>query len=147
MSLIVAVVLIFILTTMFKMDIITHVFSDIWVKLLHPLGTDRITLTVAENNQPYLSSWLGTFGQWFLWLFLASSALLFYKVLPNIKRYEKVLLSSVYLIFLITLIFSRISDSLVSRRCSVSFRSLRVSCLSTISCSSWRLRVSSSARS
>ncbi len=39
--------------------------------LLHPFGTNRISLTVAENAQPYISDWLSQTGPIFFWLFFA----------------------------------------------------------------------------
>ncbi len=92
-------------------EIITHTIGDIQNKLIHPLGTDRIMLTVAENNQPYFSSWSGTFGMGFFWLFLFASVLLFYEALEGLKRYERYIMSGLYLLFMIALIFSRYSAS------------------------------------
>ncbi len=80
-------------------------------QLLHPIGTDRITLTVAENNQPYFSTWKGTFGIKYFWLFFAAAVLLFYEAVQKMKRNERYVLSAVYAIFLICLIFSRYSTA------------------------------------
>jgi len=77
--------------------------------LLHPIGTDRITLTVAENNQPYFNVWKGTFGLSFFWLFFISSVLIFYTSLKRFKKSEKYILSLAYALFIICIIFSRIS--------------------------------------
>jgi len=43
--------------------------SQIIDRLLHPFGTDRISLTVAENQQPYLNDWISQIGRSFFWLF------------------------------------------------------------------------------
>ncbi len=79
--------------------------------LLHPMGTDRITLTVAENNQPYFDSWKSEFTIGFFWLFFFSSAFLFYKAMGSLKLKNKILLSSGYIIMLFALIFSRYSSN------------------------------------
>jgi asparagine N-glycosylation enzyme membrane subunit Stt3 len=79
--------------------------------LLHPIGTDRITLTVAENNQPFFGTWKGTFGIWFFWLFVSGSVLLFYEAIQKLKKIEGYILSGVFAVFLISLIFSRYSPN------------------------------------
>ncbi len=99
------------LSLLINPEIIAHTIGDIQNKLIHPLGTDRIMLTVAENNQPYFSSWSGTFGIEFFWLFLLASVLLFYEALEGLKKYERYIMSGIYFLFMIALIFSRYSAS------------------------------------
>ena len=81
--------------------------SEIITGLLHPIGTDRITLTVAENNQPYFSTWQGTFGLNFFWLFFISSAIIFYEIVKNFRRTERIALTTSYILFMLAMIFSR----------------------------------------
>lgn len=80
-------------------------------QLLHPIGTDRLTLTVAENNQPYFDVWRDTFGIWFFWLFFAASVLLFYEAVQKLKKSERYILAAAFAVFLICLIFSRYGPS------------------------------------
>jgi hypothetical protein len=81
------------------------------IQLLHPIGTDRITLTVAENNQPYFGTWKGTFPIRYFWLFLAAAVLLFYEAIQKLRKSERYVLSAVYGIFLLCLIFSRYASN------------------------------------
>jgi asparagine N-glycosylation enzyme membrane subunit Stt3 len=80
-------------------------------QLLHPIGTDRITLTVAENNQPYFGTWKGTFTLQYFWLFIAGAIILFYEAVQGLKKNEKFTLTAVYAIFLTCLIFSRYNST------------------------------------
>jgi asparagine N-glycosylation enzyme membrane subunit Stt3 len=87
--------------------------SELKKQLLHPVGTDRIALTVAENNQPYFGTWKGTFRMRYFWLFFAAAVLLFYEAIQKLKRSEKYVLATIYALFLICLIFSRYSSESV----------------------------------
>lgn len=94
-------------------DMVSHIIRDIRVGLLHPQGTDRIALTVAENNQPYFGSWKGTYGIEFFWLFIISAVIIFYEAVSKLKKIERYLLSTVYFLFLIGLVFSRYASNSV----------------------------------
>ncbi|MDP7521102.1 MAG: STT3 domain-containing protein [Candidatus Pacearchaeota archaeon] len=81
--------------------------------LIQPIE-NRFSLTVAENKQPYfLNDWRNNFGPivfnipLFFWLFFIGSVLLFNNMIKKLKKKEKIILTSSYLIFLICLIFSR----------------------------------------
>ncbi|MFH0832028.1 MAG: STT3 domain-containing protein [archaeon] len=80
-------------------------------QLLHPMGTDRITLTVAENNQPYFGTWKSTFTMRYFWLFMAGAAVIFYEAIAKMKKQERIILSAVYSVFLVCLIFSRYASN------------------------------------
>ncbi len=88
-------------------SLIFNYIGSLQTQLLHPMGTDRITLTVAENNQPYFDTWKGIFTLRYFWLFIAAAVLLFYEAIEKLKKSEKYILSAVYALFLICLIFSR----------------------------------------
>lgn len=78
--------------------------------------TDRLSYTVAENKQPFFSDWKGNFGPLFggiplfFVLFFVGSLSIFYSAIKKIPRKKWVLFFS-YLVFLVALIFSRISPN------------------------------------
>jgi asparagine N-glycosylation enzyme membrane subunit Stt3 len=90
-------------------------FEEISDNLLHPLGNDRWQLTVAEQHQPYFTSWIGQFGPiWFniplyLTLFMIGSVILFYNLVKNMK--DQVKMTVVYLLFLLSFTMSRYSSA------------------------------------
>lgn len=95
---------------------ITNQINEIQEHLIHPLGTNRFSVTVAENRQPYfIDEWKGNFGPLFydiplfFWLFIIGSILLFYNMLKNLHKKDRLLLTISYLIFILCLIFSRYS--------------------------------------
>ncbi|MFH1249386.1 MAG: STT3 domain-containing protein [archaeon] len=90
---------------------VLHIIGDVQVGLLHPQGTDRISLTVAENSQPYFSSWAATYTPMIFWIFVLSAVMLFYESIRELKRIERYILSSAYFLFLISIIFSRYSSN------------------------------------
>ena len=93
-------------------SMVLHIVKDIQVGLLHPQGVDRIALTVAENSQPYFSTWKSTYMDIrFFWIFIASAILLFYNAIRELRKTERYLLSGIYFLFLMALIFSRYSGS------------------------------------
>ncbi len=64
-------------------------FSDIVTTLLHPFGTSRVGLTVAENAQPYISDWLSQTGPIFFWLFFAGLATFGINISRGIKNKKR----------------------------------------------------------
>ena len=95
---------------------IVNEFKDNIDHLIHPFGTDRFTLTVAENRQPYfIDEWRGSFGPivigipLFFWLFFIGSIFLFWDILNKIEKKERIILTLAYALFLFALIFSRYS--------------------------------------
>ncbi|MBI5148123.1 hypothetical protein HZA33_00405 [Candidatus Pacearchaeota archaeon] len=106
-SLVLVIIIALVFMLIFNREQIVHIISDIKIGLLHPLGIDRITLTVAENNQPYFGTWKGTFGLSFFWIFVFASVLLFYEAISELKSIEKFFLTTIYFVFLVALIFSR----------------------------------------
>jgi dolichyl-diphosphooligosaccharide--protein glycosyltransferase len=85
--------------------------NSVFTSLLHPMGVDRLTLTVAENNQPYFDSWVSQFGLNFFWLFFFASIFLFFEAVNILKLKNKFLLTVGYSVMLFFLIFSRHSAS------------------------------------
>ncbi len=89
--------------------------DEISDNLLHPLGNDRWELTVAEQHQPYFTTWVGQFGpNWFnlplyLTLFMVGSIILFYNMVGRNKI--KIKLTAVYVLFLLAFTMSRHSPN------------------------------------
>jgi len=74
--------------------------------LLNPT-TGRWSSTVAENKQPYYTEWVSNFGKMFFWIFMIGSIVLFKEMFNKIKRKDAIILTCLYVFFLIGLIFSR----------------------------------------
>ncbi len=79
--------------------------------------TGRWNITVAENRQPYYTEWAGNFGPFInnipvsFWLFFTGSVVLFKKALKKIKKKDSWILTGLYVLLLLGLIFSRYSGS------------------------------------
>jgi asparagine N-glycosylation enzyme membrane subunit Stt3 len=89
--------------------------TEITDSLLHPLGNDRWELTVAEQSQPYFTSWVAQFGpSWFnlpayLILFMVGSILLFFNMVKSHKK--KFVMTITYILFLLGFVMSRHSPN------------------------------------
>jgi len=83
--------------------------KEIYIGLTEPFGETRWALTVAENHQPYIKEWVGQLGWPFILLFLLGSVVLFYEMLVvlNIERFKLLIITVVYLIFILGFVFSR----------------------------------------
>ncbi len=89
-------------------------FGDIVNTLLHPFGTGRVGLTVAENAQPYISNWISQTGTIFFWLFFAGLIPIGISMSKGIKTRKRRITFSILWIFLISgLLLSRISATSV----------------------------------
>ncbi len=85
-------------------------FSDITNTLLHPFGTERVGLTVAENAQPYISDWLSQTGPIFFWLFFAGLITFGINISQGIKnRKRKGGFVALWIIFIGGLLLTRLS--------------------------------------
>ncbi|MFW5890642.1 MAG: STT3 domain-containing protein [bacterium] len=84
---------------------------DISDRVLHPFSTERVSLTVAENAQPYLNDWISQTGKVLFWLFFGG-LILFGISLSNIvkTKKEKVIFSLFWILMVLGIIFSRISS-------------------------------------
>ncbi|MEK6823632.1 MAG: hypothetical protein AABY06_01230 [Nanoarchaeota archaeon] len=75
--------------------------------------TGRWNQTVAENKQPYFTEWVGSFGPFIknipimFWLFFVGSIVFFKNILKEIKKKDSWILTGLYVLFLLGLIFSR----------------------------------------
>lgn len=79
--------------------------------------TGRWNTTVAENRQPFFTEWGASFGPFLrgipvmFWLFFAGSIVLFKKMLNKLKTKESWILTGLYVLFLVGLVFSRYSGT------------------------------------
>ncbi len=79
--------------------------------------TGRWNQTVAENKQPYFTEWVGSFGPFIknipimFWLFFIGSIVFFKNMLKEIRKKDSWILTGLYFLFLLGLIFSRHSSS------------------------------------
>jgi asparagine N-glycosylation enzyme membrane subunit Stt3 len=92
--------------------------EQMYINLVRPWGISRWHLTVAEQNQPYITDWFGQFGKNFVYLFMFGSVLLFYETIRKIKQSLKKLkipgvsvysLTIFYAMFIFAFTFSRYS--------------------------------------
>jgi len=93
---------------------IISMLSGIWSILLQPFGTERISLTVAENAQPYLISWISQIGKPLFWLSIFGIILIGIELGRKIsKKSYKILFSSIWIILISGILFSRYSPTSV----------------------------------
>jgi len=95
-----------------KGENIFQMMGYIWSNLLHPFGLGRLGLTVAENAQPYLVSWMDQMGKTFFWMFIAGLVFIGIDISKGIKQTkERNLFILFWIIMFSGIIFSRISAS------------------------------------
>ena len=88
--------------------------NSIIQSVLHPFGTDRVSLTVAENKQPYLNDWISQIGSRMFWFFYAGLIAIGLVISKGVaKRKHKLLFAIAWIIFITAVLFSRISASSV----------------------------------
>ncbi len=86
--------------------------GEVWTRLLHPFGLDRVGLTVAENAQPYLLDWMNQTGKIFFWMFFAGIILIGFEIAKGIeKKKNKIWFGIVWIIMISGILFSRISST------------------------------------
>lgn len=128
LSIIVTIIIVIIIALVFfGPSFLTNQLKDIVDHLIHPFGTDRFTLTVAENRQPYFTDeWKSSFGPiifnqpLFFWLFFIGSIFLFFETFNKLFKKERIILTIGYAIFLFCLIFSRYSSTSIFNGTSTS---------------------------
>jgi asparagine N-glycosylation enzyme membrane subunit Stt3 len=75
--------------------------------------TGRWNITVAENRQPYFTEWAASFGPYIknipllFWLFFIGSVFLFRKMLDKLDKKDAWILTGLYVLFFMGLVFSR----------------------------------------
>lgn len=110
-----ALIPIIILSISLGASFLPHLFQDLIIKLTNPY-VDRLSLTVAENRQPYYLEWKGNFFpivkdfSIFFWMFFIGSIILFYEIVKKLNLKENIILVSSYTLFLFAFIFTRYSQ-------------------------------------
>jgi len=94
-----------------KPSLFIGIFEALKERLLYPFGRARTGLTVAENQQLYLTDIFASFGKSFFWMFFFGLILLFYETVKNLEKKEKRILVASFVVFLTGFIFSRYSPS------------------------------------
>ncbi len=108
-SLIISLLFVFLITSIFfGPTFLPSKVLDLKEEFIHPFGTGRITLTVAESHQPYFTDWKQNFG-WFFYLFFVGSIFLFYQLVKTFKKFKWPFLA-LYIAFISAFIFSRYSQ-------------------------------------
>ncbi len=106
-SIIITVLLVLILgSVLFGFSFFGNKVSNLYNNLIKPT-TGRWNTTVAENRQPYFSEWAGGFGVAIFWLFVTGSVVLFREMLDKLKKKEAWVLTGLYILFFLGLVFSR----------------------------------------
>jgi len=86
--------------------------SNLVDKLIHPFGTARTSLTVAENKQPYLLDWISDIGKYFFWVFFTGIVLFGARLSSMLStKKEKITFTFIWIILISGIIFSRISQN------------------------------------
>lgn len=84
--------------------------SDFLSRLIHPFGTGRVGLTVAENKQPFLEDWTSQIGPRFFWIFLLGSLFLGAEISKMVKqKKEKFWFISLWIFMILGITLSRLS--------------------------------------
>ena len=91
---------------------IISMMSNIWSILLQPFGAGRVSLTVAENAQPYLTSWISQIGKQLFWLSFFGIVLMGIELGRRMsKRKYKLLFPLVWVLLISGILFSRYSQA------------------------------------
>ena len=85
--------------------------SNLIEHFFYPFGRGRVSLTVAENQQPYFRQWIANTGQLFFWIMFYGLILIFIDMLKNFKSKYRIWLILSYIFFIVALIFSRYSST------------------------------------
>jgi len=111
-SIIAALILALIFLLIVNPSFIKTAFLEIIERLLYPFGRSRVGLTVAENRAPYFREVFREFGYLF-WAFFVGTVMLFYEAIKDFSKKLRLRLSFLFILFVTTFIFSRISPTSV----------------------------------
>ena len=85
-----------------------YMMEDVVNAIIKPFITDRLTLTVAENQVVYFSQWFADFGEYVFWFFILGLIFLAYETFWKFEMSGKITASS-FMMFIMIMIFSRYS--------------------------------------
>ena len=109
-SIIITIIIGLIIGFILKPDLISSIFNKIVSGLLHPFGTGRVGLTVAENKAPFLTDLIGSFSPIVFWLFFFGTIFIFYEAVKHFKNKKiKTDLLVGFIVFVFLFLFSRYS--------------------------------------
>lgn len=81
-------------------------------RVVNPFGAERVSLTVAENKQPFLSDWIGQIGNTIFYTFLLGCFIIGGKIASGIKaRKLRPLFTISFILFVLGILYTRISSS------------------------------------
>jgi len=81
-------------------------------RIINPFGTERVSITVAENKQPYLTELIGQVGKTVFYTFLGGCFIVGGKLAKGIENKKfRYLFTGSFSLFIIGILFSRISAS------------------------------------
>jgi len=81
-------------------------------RIVNPFGKERVTVTVAENKQPYLDEWISQITKPIFYIFLLGNFFVGLKISSGIKKKKpKYLFLASFIFFVVGILFSRISSS------------------------------------
>ena len=83
--------------------------QHVYVELMYSFGKTRWHLTVAENHQPYFTSWIAQLNWIYVLLFMVGSIILFYQMLKPLSSKLRYRSTVIYTIFIIGFTMSRYS--------------------------------------
>ena len=116
LSIIIAILFILILGSIFLgPGFFVEKFKAVHQNIFKPT-VGRWNTTVAENRQPYFTEWGSSFGPFIknipvlFWLFFIGTVVFFKKMLDKIKNKDSWILTGLYILFFLGLVFSRYSS-------------------------------------
>lgn len=115
-----ALIGLFMILILFGPSFLFSFVNSVLGNLFSPLASSRFGLTVAENQKPdFVSGWSSSFGPvvmnipLYFWLFFLGSIFLFYEIIKQIPKKERLYLVFGYVVFLVGLIFSNYSSKTI----------------------------------
>ena len=100
---------------LFSVIIYGNLFSvvkDIVGRLLHPFGTGRVGLTVAENRAPYLKDWINETGKILFWLFVGGLIVIGANISKAVKKqWRKIGFIFFWVLLILGILFSKFSPT------------------------------------
>lgn len=110
-SVLITIVFSIILLSLSGVNVLSFI-SQLIGRLLHPFGTARISLTVAENAQPYLVNWINQIGKIFFWIFYLGMVFVGINLSKGIgEKKNRIWFSVLWIIMISGILFSRISTT------------------------------------